>query len=259
MGTIYLTERNALSIVEASLETAGAETAGVAHPSADVYILRSAPPYLTSAIKRAFSFRYAIVKRGLDIILSSILLILLFPLGLAIALLIALSSPGPIFYCEERFGRFRVPFRIVKFRTMYTARSRPKVLNFDTARRNHPDTGRFKKRNPDPRITRVGRVLRRMSLDELPQLWNVLRGDMSLVGPRPIIAAERPLYGSCLPYYDLFCPGITGLWQVSGRSDVGYDQRVLFDREYASRWSCLLDLTILARTIGAVITMRGAY
>ena len=118
---------------------------------------------------------------------------------------------------------------------------------------------RVVKRPVDPRVTPVGRLIRKLSLDELPQLFNVLAGDMSLVGPRPIIEAERPIYGPYLVYYDLVSPGITGLWQVSGRSDVGYERRILLDREYASRWSCFLDISILARTIPAVITMRGAY
>jgi lipopolysaccharide/colanic/teichoic acid biosynthesis glycosyltransferase len=250
--------RNTLTVAEsAELESLGAEVAGLVQRSAIVYTWKPVPAYLASSLERAFSFRYTVLKRALDIVLSLLLLVALLPLGLAIALLVALSSPGPIFYREERVGRFRVPFRIIKFRSMYASKPQSKVLDISTAQRNHHD--RFSKRSFDPRITPIGRVLRRMSLDELPQLWNVLLGDMSLVGPRPIVSAERRLYGRYLPYYDLFCPGITGLWQVSGRSDVDYDRRVLFDRDYASRWSCLLDFAILARTIPAVISMRGAY
>lgn len=254
-----MTARNTLRVDAAQFDPISADDAVFAHRSAILYAWKPAPSYLASAVKRAFSFRYAIVKRALDIVLSALLLTLLFPFGLAIAWLVALSSPGPVFYREERLGRFRVPFRIVKFRTMYTSRRRSNILDFGKASRNRCGANRFRKREHDPRITPVGRVLRRMSLDELPQLWNVLRGDMSLVGPRPIVEAERRLYGRNVPYYDLFCPGITGLWQVSGRSNVDYDQRALFDREYASRWSCFLDFTILARTIPAVVTMRGAY
>lgn len=214
---------------------------------------------LISAFNKAFSFRYRLLKRALDVALSFSLLVILLPLGMAIALVIAMTSPGPIFYCEERVGRFRVPFRIIKFRSMYTKPPRPRVLDISSAHAQRPPANRFRKSLRDERITPVGRVMRRMSLDELPQLWNVLKGDMSLVGPRPIVEAERSLYGRDLPYYDLFCPGITGLWQVSGRSDVEYDRRVRFDREYASQWSCLLDLVILMRTVPAVISMRGAY
>ncbi len=217
------------------------------------------PSPLASAFQRAFSYRYRWLKRAFDVLLSLCLLIILFPLGLALALLVRLSSPGPVFYREERVGRFRVPFRIVKFRSMYVSRPQSNVLNIRTASLARPAANRLKKRIHDDRITPIGRILRRTSLDELPQLWNVLVGDMSLVGPRPIVAAESSLYGRDIPYYDLFCPGITGLWQVSGRSDVEYDRRVWFDREYASRWSCLLDIAILARTIPAVLTMRGAY
>jgi len=236
-----------------------AETGAPVKRSAILYSWQLAPNYLSSAIESAFSFRYAILKRALDIILSLTLLIALLPFGFIIALLVAVTSPGPIFFTEERVGRFRVPFRIFKFRSMYVSRPGTNVFDISKAQANGSFANRVRKRTQDPRITPLGRILRRMSLDELPQLWNVLLGDMSLVGPRPIVHAERRLYGRFLPYYDLFCPGITGLWQVSGRSDVDYDRRVLYDREYASRWSCLLDFSILLRTIPAVITMRGAY
>lgn len=250
---------NAVRVEESTApEIEYGEFALVQH-SAIIYPWKSASGTLTSAMQKAYSFRYRFLKRALDVSLSLILLIILFPLGLALALVVALSSPGPVFYREERVGRFRVPFRIFKFRSMYTSRPPSKLLQISAAQRSHPGANRFGKRTHDERITPIGRVLRRMSLDELPQLWNVLIGEMSLVGPRPIVEAERHLYGINLPYYDLFCPGITGLWQVSGRSDVDYDRRVLFDREYASKWSCLLDFAILARTIPAVITMRGAY
>jgi lipopolysaccharide/colanic/teichoic acid biosynthesis glycosyltransferase len=240
-------------------ESLSTESAGSMQRSAIVYTWKPAPTFLNSAISRAFSFRYAILKRTIDIVLSLALIVILLPFGLLVALLVALSSPGPVFYREERVGRFRVPFRIIKFRSMYASRVRSKVLDINRAARNGCCASRLNKNVRDPRITPVGRILRRTSLDELPQLWNVLLGDMSLVGPRPIVVAERRFYGRNLPYYDLFCPGITGLWQISGRSDVNYDRRISFDREYASRWSCLLDFVILARTIPAVVTMRGAY
>jgi exopolysaccharide production protein ExoY len=251
-----MTGRNALSVVEsAALEP----IVDLAPRGAVVYSWNPAPPYLSSALKRALSFRYAFAKRAVDIVLSALLLVAFLPVGLIVALLVTLSSPGPVFYREERVGRFRVPFRIIKFRSMYVSRPASKVLEISAVHCGNHSTARFEKCAPNPRITPIGRLLRRMSLDELPQLWNVFVGDMSLVGPRPIVRAERRIYGRYLPFYDLFCPGITGLWQVSGRSDVGYDKRVLLDREYASRWSCLLDFAILARTIPAVVTMRGAY
>jgi lipopolysaccharide/colanic/teichoic acid biosynthesis glycosyltransferase len=163
-----------------------------------------------------------------------------------------------VFYRQERLGRFGVPFKIIKFRSMFTKQHRDNVLEI-TGSRHHHAPYPMEKERPDPRITPVGRIIRRLSLDELPQLLNVLLGDMSLVGPRPIVEAERSLYGQHFAYYDLFCPGITGVWQVSGRSDIDFNRRVLFDREYASQWSFLLDLKILTRTIPAVLTMRGAY
>jgi exopolysaccharide production protein ExoY len=250
----------AASIAASELpESLNAESAGSIPRSAIVYTWKPAPSFLNSAIDRAFSFRYAILKRALDIVLSLALIAILLPFGLLIALLVALGSSGPIFYREERVGRFRAPFCIIKFRSMYVSRLPTKVLDINKANRDGSCASRINKRACDPRITPVGRILRRTSLDELPQLWNVLLGEMSLVGPRPIVVAERRRYGCNLPYYDLFCPGITGLWQISGRSDVDYDRRVLFDREYASHWSCLLDFAILARTIPAVISMRGAY
>jgi exopolysaccharide production protein ExoY len=257
---MYTNGTAAASLAESELpESLNTESASSTQRTAVVYAWKPASIYLSSAIKRAFSFRYTIMKRAMDITFSAALIVLLSPLGLAIALLVALSSPGPVFYCEERIGRFRVPFLIYKFRTMYVSRPQPKVLDINRASRNGSSACRTNKRSHDPRITPAGRILRRMSLDELPQLWNVLLGDMSLVGPRPIVRAERRFYDRNLAYYDLFCPGITGLWQISGRSDVGYDQRVSLDREYASRWSCLFDLAILVRTIPAVVTMRGAY
>jgi exopolysaccharide production protein ExoY len=251
---------NAVSVSESSIVDAPySEPEALVQHSAMVYAWRPGPSHLSSAMARAFSFRYRFLKRALDILLSFFLIVFFFPLGLVLTLLVALTSPGPVFYCEQRVGRFGVPFRIFKFRSMYTSRSMPKVLYISMGRQYDCEGNRFRKKAHDARITPVGRVLRRMSLDELPQLWNVLVGDMSLVGPRPIVEAERRFYGSNLPYYDLFCPGITGLWQVSGRSQVDYDRRVSFDREYASQWSCLLDFAILARTFPAVITMRGAY
>jgi len=241
----------------AKLLTPNVESPAPPRRRAIVYAWRPAPGRHAAAIERALSLRYRFLKRALDIAVSLSLLLLLLPVGLTVALLVELTSPGPVFYCEERIGRFGVPFRIFKFRSMYALR--PHVLEIGREPHLHASASRFGKKASDPRVTPVGRILRRTSLDELPQLWNVLAGDMSLVGPRPIIEAERHLYGCHSPYYDLFRPGLTGLWQISGRSEVGYDRRVSFDAEYASRWSCFLDLVILARTIPAVVMMRGAY
>lgn len=256
----------ALNIYEADAPGISAITAvGMLHEAIPASIPRRPTPYLSAAVRRAFSWRYAVLKRTIDILLAAFLIVLFFPVMLAVALAVALTSPGPIFFYQERLGRFGAPFRIIKFRSMYTRKHKDNVFEINGHHRRseaeHKNEAAYplNKDVPDPRITPVGRIIRKLSLDELPQLFNVLLGDMSLVGPRPIVKAEVSLYGQHFAYYDLFRPGITGLWQVSGRSDVGFERRVLFDRDYASKWSCLLDFKILTQTIPAVVTMRGAY
>ena len=260
---------NALNILEADGPSLGSiSTISVLRETLPASTWRRPTPFLTAAVQRAFSMRYAVLKRTMDILLSSILIIAFLPVMLAVAIAVAITSPGPIFFTQERLGRFGAPFRIIKFRSMYSKQSKGNKVQAinDPHRDAHREIRRrneqaypLNKDIPDPRITPVGRLIRKLSLDELPQLFNVLKGDMSLVGPRPIVEAEVELYGQDFAYYDLFKPGITGLWQVSGRSDIGYDRRVLFDREYASSWSCFLDFKILTRTVPAVLFMRGAY
>jgi exopolysaccharide production protein ExoY len=255
---------SALNILESDGPSLGTiSTISVLRETLPASTWRRPSPFLSSAVQRSFSLRYAVLKRTLDILLSSLLLILLFPIMLAVAIAVVITSPGPIFFTQERLGRFGVPFRIIKFRSMYSRKHKNNVQAINEGHKEihcrNEQAYPLNKETPDPRITPVGRILRKLSLDELPQLFNVLKGDMSLVGPRPIVEAEVPLYGQHFAYYDLFKPGITGLWQVSGRSDIGYERRVLFDREYASNWSCSLDFKILTRTIPAVITMKGAY
>jgi exopolysaccharide production protein ExoY len=260
---------SALNILEADGPSLGTiSTISVLRETLPASTWRRPTPFLSAAVRRAFSMRYAVVKRTIDILLSCIAILLLFPVMLAVAIAVVLTSPGPIFFTQERLGRFGVPFRIIKFRSMYARQpnnSKVQAINephrevHREVRRRNEQAYPLNKDVPDPRITPVGRIIRKLSLDELPQLFNVLKGDMSLVGPRPIVEAEVALYGQHFAYYDLFKPGITGLWQVSGRSDIGYDRRVLFDREYASNWSCALDFKILTQTIPAVVTMRGAY
>jgi exopolysaccharide production protein ExoY len=251
---------SALKILEVNETSLGtASTLSVFHETLSTSSWRRPTPLLGTAVRRAFSMRYTIAKRSMDLLLSSILILLFFPIMLAVSILVALTSPGPIFFTQERLGRFGVPFRIIKFRSMYTKRHKDNVQAINEPHSHNEAAYPLNKETSDPRITPVGRILRKLSLDELPQLFNVLKGDMSLVGPRPIVEAEVPLYGHHFAYYDLFRPGITGLWQVSGRSDIGYERRVMFDREYATQWSCALDFKILTRTIPAVLTMRGAY
>jgi exopolysaccharide production protein ExoY len=257
----------AINILEADGAGVGSiSTIGLMHETLLATAWRRPTPYLSSAVQRALSWRYAVVKRTFDILLSSILIVLFFPVMLAVAISVAVTSPGPIFFYQDRLGRFGVPFRIIKFRSMFTRKHKDNVLEINGQHHRRTEVDRkneaaypLNKDAPDPRITPVGRIIRKLSLDELPQLFNVLKGDMSLVGPRPIVQAEVPLYGQNFAYYDLFRPGITGLWQVSGRSDVGFERRVMFDRQYASDWTCSLDLKILTMTVPAVISMRGAY
>jgi lipopolysaccharide/colanic/teichoic acid biosynthesis glycosyltransferase len=257
---------NALNILESDGPSSNAATLSsisVLRETLPASTWKRPSPFLSSAVKHSFSMRYAVLKRTVDIVLASLLIILLFPVMLGVAIAVAITSPGPIFFTQERLGRFGVPFRIIKFRSMYSKKPKNNVQAINEVHREihqrNEQAYPLNKDIPDPRITPVGRIIRKLSLDELPQLFNVLKGEMSLVGPRPIVEAEVALYGQQFAYYDLFKPGITGLWQVSGRSDIGYDRRVQFDREYASNWSCALDFEILTRTIPAVLTMRGAY
>jgi exopolysaccharide biosynthesis polyprenyl glycosylphosphotransferase len=194
-----------------------------------------------------------VLKRVLDVLMSSLILIVLAPVLLATAVAIKLESPGPVFYTSERIGKKGRVFRCMKFRTMVRdAESR----RADMMHMNERDGILFKISN-DPRITRLGRWLRKYSLDELPQFLNVLRGDMSVVGPRPPLASEVLEYKlSHLRRLDV-TPGITGLWQVQGRQDPSFDSYVSLDVSYIENWSILLDLKIILRTIGVVFAGTG--
>jgi len=203
------------------------------------------------------SWRYEYAKRAFDFLGALILTILFFVPGLVIAILVACTSPGPVFYREERIGRYQVPFRIWKFRSMCNNAAQNAYIN-KSNRGTGSSEWRMKKHLSDPRITRVGAILRSWSLDEIPQLLNVLSGDMSLVGPRPIVKSEEPLYGDYLHYYHAVVPGMSGLWQVSGRSSIGYDERAKFDMRYVQTWSLLSDIKILLMTLPAVLGKVGA-
>jgi lipopolysaccharide/colanic/teichoic acid biosynthesis glycosyltransferase len=194
-------------------------------------------------------------KRTFDLTLSSIGLILLSPVLAAIALAVKLSSPGPIIYRSVRPGMGGKPFRCFKFRTM---REHADQIQDDLEPLNELSGALFKIRE-DPRLTTAGRFLRRFSLDELPQLANVVRGEMSLVGPRPLPMRDFERLEDWHKKRYLVMPGITGLWQVSGRAELDFDDLVRLDFLYLERWSILLDLSILLKTIPAVLTRRGAY
>ena len=196
-----------------------------------------------------------VVKRTFDLLVSSLVLLVGLPLWLAIAAAVKLTSPGHVFFRDRRLGLGEQEFGMLKFRTMYAdAAGRQAELEGS----NEADGPLFKMRE-DPRVTSVGAVLRRFSLDEIPQLWNVLRGEMSLVGPRPLPLRDyERLEGWHRKRY-LVLPGVTGLWQISGRSSLGFDDLVRLDFFYLENWSIWLDISILAKTIPAVVTGRGAY
>jgi len=195
------------------------------------------------------------LKRTFDIVGATLLLALLSPLLLAITLAVRLTSRGPILFHSVRRGIGQRPFSCLKFRTMHTDAEERQA---DLEDLNEASGALFKIRD-DPRLTAVGRLLRRFSLDELPQLVNVLRGDMSLVGPRPLPERDYLMLEDWHRKRYLVLPGLTGLWQVSGRSELDFDDLVNLDFIYLERWSLALDLTILLKTIPAVFSRRGAY
>jgi exopolysaccharide biosynthesis polyprenyl glycosylphosphotransferase len=200
---------------------------------------------------------------GLEVVLKTLLdwalalpgLLLLSPILLVMAAAVKLDSPGPVLHRRRVVGRKGSTFDALKFRTMY-ADGEARLAAHPEA---HTDLATNGKLKDDPRVTRVGAVLRRWSLDELPQLWNVLRRQMSLVGPRMIVPAELEKYGKWDMNLLTVWPGMTGLWQISGRSDLGYDERVQLDMHYIRNYSIWLDLFILLRTLPAVVKGRGAY
>lgn len=194
-------------------------------------------------------------KRLFDIVGSSIALLLALPVMLVIALAIHLEDGGPIIFRQTRSGLKGRPFECLKFRSMVVdAEAKLRAL-----RRADQSARVLFKMKEDPRITRVGRITRRLSLDELPQLFNVLRGQMSLIGPRPALPSEVAKYAEHVHRRLDVRPGLTGLWQVSGRSDLSWEETVRLDLYYVDNWSLLQDLSILRRTLGAVISARGAY
>ena len=195
------------------------------------------------------------IKRTFDLVISTLLLVILSPVLLALAAAVKLSSRGPVIYRSMRPGIGGVPFQCLKFRTM---REHSDEVQHDLEPFNELSGALFKIRD-DPRLTAVGRRLRRFSLDELPQLVNVLRGEMSLVGPRPLPMRDFERLEEWHKKRYLVLPGITGLWQVSGRAELDFDDLVRLDFLYLERWSVFVDLSILLKTIPAVISRRGAF
>jgi lipopolysaccharide/colanic/teichoic acid biosynthesis glycosyltransferase len=201
---------------------------------------------------------YCLGKRVMDIITVCVFLPYLVPLFLIVGLIVRLSSPGPVLYRQRRIGRFGREFTLWKFRSMYCNSDEILCKYLGANPEAALEWKRTHKLRNDPRVTRLGSFLRRTSLDELPQFLNVLLGSMSLVGPRPIVFAEKAQYRESYFFYASAKPGLTGLWQVSGRSNLSYLQRVSLDVEYIRGWKLGLDLQILWRTAGAVWASKGA-
>lgn len=199
------------------------------------------------------------IKRAFDLILSLLSLVLFLPIGLVIAILIYMDSPGQVIFAHQRIGQNGEEFPCYKFRSMVT--NCDEVLEKHLM--EHPEAReeweRDFKLKEDPRVTKIGAFLRRTSLDELPQIMNVIRGEMSLVGPRPIVREEIAKYGEYINDFYLVHPGITGLWQVSGRSDTTYEERVEMDSWYVRNWSVWMDIILLAKTFKVVFGQKGAY
>jgi exopolysaccharide biosynthesis polyprenyl glycosylphosphotransferase len=202
---------------------------------------------------------WAALKRSLDVVSSAAGLLAIAPLFAYCALRIKLGSKGPVFFRQQRIGRYGEPFELIKLRTMVTEADTQKGEVTDLNVHLGTDTPGMFKIHADPRVTPFGRTLRRYSLDELPQLWNVLKGDMSLVGPRPLIPEEASLIDGDYGERTRMRPGITGPWQALGRSDIGFADMIKLDYTYVANWSFAEDLRLLLRTIGAVLRGRGAY
>lgn len=211
--------------------------------------------YISKVTKQSTIF-YLLFKRMMDIILSLLVSLILLPFFIALIAIIKLDSPGPAFFAHKRYGKNGEFIKIYKFRSMYK-NAQEMLLNL-TPEQKKEFQENFKLKN-DPRITKVGKFLRRTSLDELPQLFNILIGDMSIVGPRPIIEKELDKYGIYAEKFLSVKPGLTGMWQISGRSDTTYAERVLLDMEYIDSRTFWGDFIIIFKTILVVFRKSGAY
>ena len=223
---------------------------------ADQFVAEQA---FTNHVPTAETFAYRVVKRAFELLCVLAMTPAILPLVVIICIVIRCTSPGPVFYSHPRLRRNGETFRVWKFRTMHTDSDTILKEHFHNNPRAQQEWSMTQKLRHDPRVTVVGHALRRYSLDELPQLWNVLNGTMSLVGPRPITTSEIEKYGEDFSTYCTVNPGLTGLWQISGRCELSYPERVKLDVEYIHFWSLLVDLSILAKTAHIVISGRGAY
>ena len=212
-----------------------------------------------SAAMPSSLFRYRFVKRGLDISCIVLSIPVLLPLLGLVSAIVHFNSAGPVFFSHRRICRNGSFFSMWKFRTMCVNSAEVLAQHLATHPMARREWNRTHKLKLDPRVTPVGLFLRRYSLDELPQVWNVLTGRMSLVGPRPIEAAEVEKYGDFFHYYCRVTPGVTGLWQISGRSELTYDARVKLDCDYVEHWTLWRDVAILGSTVKSVVNQDGAY
>jgi exopolysaccharide production protein ExoY len=264
MGVWRSEDRAAFSTNIASglfdLDTAGSGDAGNASSVLDAYefrsgIVRLAPDMEISLKMPRVRYRF---KRIMDLVIGAVALILMLPVFLVIAIAIKVTSPGPVLFHQKRVGRNGQSFEVLKFRTMDAGASKQLQDDVDLAQAYQNNDYKVPP-DLDHRITKLGRFLRRTSVDEVPQFINVFLGHMSLVGPRPVVPDELGRYGPLAPAYLAVRPGITGAWQVGGRSAVNYPERAVIDLMYVLRWGLLVDLAILLRTIPVVIGRKGAY
>lgn len=200
-----------------------------------------------------------VVIRIADVTISLLAIVVLLPCLIAIALLVKVQEAGPVIFAQRRVGKDLRPFKCLKFRSMRTNAAEVLATLLENDPQARAEWATDHKLRDDPRVTRLGAFMRKTSLDELPQLFNVLMGNMSLVGPRPIVEAEIARYGRSMRHYCRQVPGITGLWQVRGRNDVSYSRRVAMDRLFARRRSVRLYVSILLLTVPAVLLRRGSY
>jgi exopolysaccharide production protein ExoY len=198
-------------------------------------------------------------KRGFDVFSAAVAILLLSPLFGMLALLVKMSDGGSVFYAHRRVGRNGNVFHCLKFRTMVENGDEVLAAYFAENPDKRDEWLRTRKLQTDPRVTRIGQVLRKLSLDELPQVFNILIGHMSVVGPRPVVKDELELYGPAADCYLRTRPGLTGLWQVSGRNDVSYRTRIAFDQHYVENWSFFADIKIIVLTVPAILAARGSY
>ncbi|MCU1448701.1 MAG: Exopolysaccharide biosynthesis polyprenyl glycosylphosphotransferase [Acidimicrobiales bacterium] len=210
---------------------------------------------LLSLDRRELGVRQAALKRTFDVIGSTVLFVLALPLMVGVGLLVRLTSRGPALFRQERVGKGGRPFQMYKFRSMVVG---AEELHEELVQKSGADTVLFKLRE-DPRVTRIGRVLRRWAIDELPQLWNVVKGDMSLVGPRPALPGETARYTHRLRTRLRVKPGLTGLWQVNGRHELPFADYIRYDLFYVENWSLGLDLYVIGKTVPALLGRRGSY